>query len=461
MQSAVTGRLGYLRPSGYSFFLAIFHDLPHALLIVTSLQHLMGIAIAVIVYALLRYWGLPAWGAALAAVPTLFDVRQIALESYILSDTVFALVIVVATALLLTRRTPRIWQCAVAGLLLAYASVLRGNGIPLVIIVAAFLLVRRVGWKAFTAAAVVFVIPLAAYVLAFHSQYGKYNLTLSDGIFLWSRTTSFANCAVIRPPADLAPLCPGREKSQAAPAAPAWSISYLLNERTPSDYVWAPDVWWRHDAHPGINKYNDALGQRFAIKAIEAQPGAYLKVVSRDVLLTFLTTDRPQGGAYLTFTPQPRIPHLPSYYQNYIRNYAGTTSNTHAVQPYAFFLFLYQQPVIFPGLLFLLVILAGLAGVLRNWRRWGGLAVLPWGLAAVSIVSPALVTQSLYRYTMIAIPLGCLAAGLAFAQIPGARFGRAARAGALAPAGAGAPAAPAPAPAPAAARDHARRQRHR
>jgi hypothetical protein len=447
MQSAVTGRLGYLRPSGYSFFLAIFHGLPHALLIVTSLQHLMGIAIAVIVYALLRYWGLPAWGASLAAVPTLFDVRQIALESYILSDTVFALVIVVATALLLTRRTPRTWQCAVAGLLLAYASVLRGNGIPLVIIVAAFLLVRRVGWKAFAAAAVVFVIPLAGYVLAFHSQYGKYNLTLSDGIFLWSRTTSFANCAVIKPPADLAPLCPARQKSQAVPPAPAWSISYLLSEHTPSDYVWAPDVWWRHDAHPGINPANNALGQRFAIKAIEAQPGAYVKVVSRDVLLTFLTTDRPQGGAYLTFTPQPRIPRLPSYYQDYIRNYAGTTSNTHAVQPYAFFLFLYQQPVIFPGVLFLLVILAGLAGVLRNWRRWGGLAVLPWGLAAVSIVSPALVTQSLYRYTMIAIPLGCLAAGLAFAQIPGRRFGRAA---ALAPAGAGAPEAAAAAASPAA-----------
>jgi hypothetical protein len=444
MQNAVNGKLGYLRPSGYSFFLAIFHGLPHALLVVTTLQHLMGIAIALIVYGMLRYWGLPGWGASLAAVPTLFDVREIALESYILSDTVFALVIVVATALLLTRRTPRMWQCVVAGLLLAYASVLRGNGIPLVIVIAVFLVIRRVGWKSFTAAAAVFVIPVLGYVLAFHSQYGKYNLTLSDGIFLWSRTTSFANCKVINPPPDLAPLCPAREKSQAGPPAPSWSLPALLNAPTPSDYVWAPDVWWRHDAHPGINSANDALGQRFAIKAIEAQPGAYLKVVSRDVLLTFLTTDRPQGGAYLTFTPQPRIPHLPSYYQSYIKSYAGTTSNTHAVQPYAFFLFLYQQPVIFPGVVFLLVILAGLAGVLRNWRRWGGLALLPWGLAAVSIVSPALVTQSLYRYTMIAIPLGCLAAGLAFGQIPGRRFGRAARAAQLAPAGA----APADAAAP-------------
>jgi hypothetical protein len=450
MQNAVNGHLGYLRPSGYSFFLAIFQGLPHVLLVITTLQHLMGIAIAVIVYAMLRYWGLPGWGASLAAVPTLFDVREIALESYILSDTLFALVIVVATALLLTRRTPRAWQCIVAALLLAYASVLRGNGIPLVIIVAAFLLIRRVGWRAFTAAAFVFVIPVLGYVLAFHSEYGKYNLTLSDGIFLWSRTTSFANCAVIKPPPDLAPLCPAREKSQARPPASSWSVSYLLSAPTASDYVWAPDAWWRNDAHPGINSYNDKLGQRFAIKAIEAQPGAYLKTVSRDVLLSFLTNDRPQGGAYLTFTPQPRIPKLPSYYQKYIRNYAGTTANTHAVYPYAFFMFLYQQPVIFPGLVFLLVVLAGLAVVLRNWRRWGGLPALPWTLAAASIVSPALLTQSLYRYMVVAIPLACLAAGLGFAQIPGRRLGTAARAAPVpaTPATVAAPAAEAPEPEP-------------
>ena len=114
----------------------------------TTLQHLMGIAIAVIVYALLRYWGLPGWGASLAALPTLFDAREIALESYILPDTVFCLAILVTVALLLTRRTPRPWQCAAAGLLMAYASILRGNGIPLVVIVAAFMLIRRVGWRA-------------------------------------------------------------------------------------------------------------------------------------------------------------------------------------------------------------------------------------------------------------------------------------------------------------------------
>jgi hypothetical protein len=118
----------------------------------------------------------------------------------------------------------------------------------------------------------------------------------------------------------------------------------------------------------------------------------------------------------MTFTPGPRIAALPSYYRADERAYAGTTENTHAVSPWSFWLFLYQQPVVFPGLLFLAVVLAGLAGVIRSWRRWGGVAALPWALAAASILSPALLTQSLYRYVIVAIPLACLAAGLAFTR---------------------------------------------
>ena len=108
--------------------------------------------------------------------------------------------IVVAVALLLTRSTPRPWQCLLAGLLFAYATVLRGNGILLVVVAAVFLLARRVGWRALAAAAIAFAVPVGGYALQFHAQHGQFNLTRSDGIFLWSRTTSFANCAIIRPP---------------------------------------------------------------------------------------------------------------------------------------------------------------------------------------------------------------------------------------------------------------------
>lgn len=420
MQEATGGKLGVIRPSGYSFFLAFLGPLPHVLLVVTSLQHLMGIATAAVVYGLLRYWGLPGWGASLAAFPILFDTRQIALESYILPDTLYTLALVVAVALLLTRHRPRLWQCVVAGLLLAYVSLLRGNGLPLAVVVAAFLLLRRVGWRAFTAGALVFVVPVLGYAALFQSEYGQFNLTSSDGIFLWSRTTSFANCAIIKPPPDLAPLCPGREKAVApGRPAPSWSVNALLTAPSPASYLWSSDAWWRHDAHPGINSYNNGLGLRFAMDAIGAQPLDYLRVSARDVMLGFLASDRPQTTDGMYFTTAPRIPVLPSYYARYLRNYAGTTANTHPVQPYAYFLFLYQLPVWFPGLVFLAVVVAGLAGVAWRWRRQGRLAALPWALAAVSIVLPALLTQEYYRYMMAAIPLACIAAGMAFARWDG------------------------------------------
>lgn len=418
MRGATTGDLGAIRPSGYSFFLRLLQSLPHPLLAVTTAQHLMGIAVAVIVYGMLRYWGLPGWGACLATLPTLFDSHELALESYILPDTLYCLMIVAAAALLLTKRTPRPWQCALAALLAGYACVLRANGLALIVVFGAFVLLRRVGWQAITAAAVALAVPVGGYALAFRAQYGALNLTESDGIFLWSRTTSFANCAVIRPPPDLRPLCPGRDKlvTPSGPT-PAWSVTALLSEPTPSDYLWSADAWWRHDAHPGINSYNNKLGQQFALRAIEAQPASYVRVVAENVLLTFLTTDRPQGVSDMTFTRAPRIAHLPSYYQRDIKDYAGTTSNTRAVYPYAYFMLLYQQPVYFPGVIFLLVVLAGLVLVLRDWRRRGGIQLLPWGLAAVSVVSPAVLTGSLYRYTIVAIPLSGLAVGLAVAQL--------------------------------------------
>ncbi len=412
MQESSKRILGQIRPSGYSFFLTPLHYIPHPLLAVTTLQHLMGIATAAIVYGLLRYWGLPAWGACLAALPTLFDTRQIALESYILPDTLFTLCLMLAVALLLTKRTPRLWQCTLAGLLLAFVTVLRANGIPLAVVTAIYLLIRRVGWRRLAAGAAAFVIPVLGYVMVFHSEYGQYNITSSDGMFLWSGTTSFANCAIIKPPADLRPLCPTPK-----PKAPAWSVSALLDAPAPAKYLWAGDAWWRHDAHPGINAYNSKLAMRFAILAIKAQPLDYILTSARDEMLVFLGTDRPFSIQHMSFTTKPRLSTpLPSYYAHDLSVYAHTTSNTHPVEPYAYFLFLYQEPVYFPGVVFFGVVVAGFVGLVKKRRQWGGPAALPWALAAVSLILPALLKESLYRYAMVAIPLACLAAGLAFVR---------------------------------------------
>ncbi len=415
MGEGVNRALGQLRPGGYPALLRLLEPF-HSLLLITTLQHMLGIGVAVIVYGVLRHWGLPAWAAVLAAAPTLLDSRQIVLESYILPDTVYGFVVIAAAGILLSKRTPRMWQGVLAGLLIAYASLLRGNGLPLIVPVLAYLLIRRVGWRSFAAATAAFAIPVLAYMSLFYADYGKFNITNSDGFFLWARTTSFADCSLIKPPADLVPLCPDKQPIHGPAHVRAWSLSAVLHARSPADYLWAAGAWWRHDADPGINSTNNALAMRFAIDAIRAQPLDYLRVVSRDVLLTLVATDRARGANTLQFKAKPDVAALPSYYARDFREYAHTTSNTHLVQPYAYLLFVYQIPVYVPGMAFLAVLIVGLVGVVRNRRRWGGPGALPWAAAVLSIVLPAALAEDLYRYVIIAVPLACLAAGFAFVR---------------------------------------------
>jgi hypothetical protein len=391
--------LGRLRPSGYPLLLRVLLPL-HSLLFITALQHVLGIGVAAIVYGLLRHWGMPAWGAALAAVPTLFDPRQIALESYVLPDVLFGFVVVGVVGLLLTRRKPGVWHCSLAGLGLAYATVLRGNGLPLILPVFGYLLVRRVGWRPFLAGAAAFAVPLLGYASLFYADYGTFNLTNSDGLFLWARTMSFANCKVIKPPADLAALCPDRQ-GVTKPASPA-------------DYLWSPRAWWMNDAKPGPTAANNSLAMHFAVDAIRAQPRSYLREMSIELTRAFTDGDAPKTIDELAFSATPAIPLPPPPYTRDLRQYTGASSNEHAIQPYAQALLRYQRYVFFPGLAFAVVLLAGLAGVIRNWRRWGGPGALPWAVAVILLITPIALSEYLYRYAIVAIPLACLAAGLAF-----------------------------------------------
>ncbi|MBV9205529.1 MAG: hypothetical protein JO037_09030 [Actinobacteria bacterium] len=412
--------LSQLRPAGYPLLLRVLEPF-HSLLLVTTLQHLMGIGIGAIIYGLLRTRGLPAWGATLAAVPTLFDSRQIWLESSILPDTLFTLVLMIAVAILLIRPRPAVWQAVIVGLLVAWASIIRGNGAPVIAVIVVFLLIQRAGWKVLTACLAAFAVPLLGYALIFFAEYGQLNITNSTGLFLWSRTMSFANCAIIKPPADLVPLCPQNQPHHPASPAPAWSISALLDERTPADYLWAAGAWWRTDAHPGENAYNNKLGMQFAERAIIAQPLDYVKTVGKEVFLTFFASDRSESYLSDHFTVAPHVTVLAPYMKNFERRYAHTTSNTHVVQPWAFFMFAYQLPVWFPGVALFAVVAAGLVLLIARWRRWGRYAFLAWGVAVVNLVLPIAAVEMDYRYTLSAVPFACLALGLACIRKPASR----------------------------------------
>ncbi|MDQ2816196.1 MAG: hypothetical protein M3Z75_31225, partial [Actinomycetota bacterium] len=410
--------LSQLRPAGYPMLLKVLKPF-HSLLLVTTLQHLIGIALAVIIYTVLRSRGLPAWGATLAAVPTLFDSRQIWLESSILPDTLFTFVLMAAVAILVIRPRPAIWQAVVIGLLVAWAALIRGNGAPVVVVILAFLLLQRVGWKVVTACLAAFAIPVAGYALVFFAEYGQLDITNSSGMFLWSRTMSFANCSIIKPPADLRALCPTAQPGHPTSPAPPWSIDALLTERTPAAYLWAGGAWYRTGRHPGINAANNKLAMAFAERAIAAQPADYLKTVGTGVFLTFAATDRSQDYLSDHFTVAPHVATLAPYMKHDEARYARTTSNTHVVQPWAFFMFLYQLPVWFPGWVFFAVVMGGLVMLIARWRHgWGRYAGLAWGVAVINLVVPIAAHELDYRYALSAVPFACLALGLTFIRTP-------------------------------------------
>nr|BFE83725.1 hypothetical protein GCM10020093_063260 [Planobispora longispora] len=200
-----------LRPNGYSFWLLLLRPF-HSFALVAFTQHLMGLAVGGLVYALLRArFGLPGWGAALAAAPALFDAYQIQLEHMIMSDTMFTLLVVGVITLVLWHRTLS-WKLGAAiGLLLAITALTRSIGLPILALVVVYLLVKRTGWKPVAAMVTVCAVPVAGYMAWFASAHGNVAMTNSDGAILYMRTAMFADCKKMginpREELELALLC--------------------------------------------------------------------------------------------------------------------------------------------------------------------------------------------------------------------------------------------------------------
>ena len=93
-------------------------------------------------------------------------------------------------------------------------------------------------------------------------------------MYLWSRTMLFANCAVIRPPADERTLCPpsGREGAERIAA---------------SLYIWDGNSPLLRMPGGRFSARTNALALDFALRAIAAQPGGYVTAVGHDFALSF------------------------------------------------------------------------------------------------------------------------------------------------------------------------------
>ena len=230
--------------------------------------------------------------------------------------------------------------------------------------------------------------------------------------------SSFAECSVIKPPADELQICPtGSPSSRTAPG----------------DYIWHFGPVHNIPGGP-VTPANDRLLRDFAIRAIEAQPLGYVKAVIKGLALSveWPRHKYPDSGTvgYYYFRLQTQyIPDNHSWilggtaYQDAVSY--GHASPSTVVEPFASLIIFSQRIVYTYGPLFGLIMVVGLGGLVRieglrerrprlAWSRRAG-SMLPWVTGVVLLVFPIATADFDYRYLLPVLPFAGLAAGLAFA----------------------------------------------
>lgn len=333
------------RPAGYSMFLKAVHLLSASLPLTIAVQHLIGLATAVLVYAIARRIGASRWMALLAGAVVALSGDQLYLEHVLLSDGLFATLTLLAcycglrvgAANRVGSHASSLRWALTAGALAAVAATVRTIGVVSAGVLVVWVLVvsgpnlrRRVASAG--GAGLICAGLLLAYAFAQQSQTGVFGLTRFSGWPLYARVATFADCAKFTPPPETRGLCQTLPPSK-RPAA--WT--YDWTSESPAQRLFGPPP-------AGGGKV-----AAFARAAILAQPGDYLHAVASDLALYFWPY-RQTGAAQYSLdqrSPSSTAMNLPS-----VRAYWG--------------------PVV-------VHVRASIARVLERWR--GIVRVHPWMLA--------------------------------------------------------------------------------
>ena len=403
-------------PVVYPVFLRVL-PLSQGLEIVPLVQHLLALLLAAALYVLLLRLGLRPWLAALATAPLLLDAFQLLIEQFLMTETMFDLLVVGACALLLWRRPIPLSFVALAGMLLALAALTRV--VAVLVIVPAVLTVAVAGARPSRRAALAvliaaFAAPLGGYAVWYHAHHGEYSLVGPTGRFLYARVAAFVDCRVVSVPPAERPLCPDEP----------------VGERPSSqDFAWSATSPLYRVPEPE----REALAGDFARRAIREQPLAYARTVVADVLHGFAverTVPRRRVPFEDVWTFQPTFPRREQA-DPVIRAYGGSGGS---VQPQLVdFLRAYQGiaftpgPLLAAGLLLGLAAAAGIGRARRSTLRPAALLLSSMGLALY--VGPALTQQLMPRYTLPALVLLAPALAVAVTALTGTERGHQKRGG--------------------------------
>jgi len=333
---------------------------------VAAVQHLLGLAMAVLIYLLLVRRGVSRWVAALAIAPVLLDAYQLQNEQAIMPGTWFEALIVAGLAILLWWPRPG-WRAAVAaGVVLGTSATFAQVGEALILPGVIYLLAAGGGWRrvagraaAFCAA---FALPILAYCTVSYLVAGDFFLSHSGVTSFYGRAAAAVDCTTIKLPASERGMCP-----------------------TPAQQAKGPD-WLEYKAGSPIRPYydklprdeTDSLISDFDHRVLTQQPQRLLGAYASDAGKLFaLTRDTSPGDTPISrWQFQTTFPYFSSHstraeVAGEIAQYGGGTPAVW--RPVAGFLRAYQLDGGYtPGPLLAVCLVTGLAGsvvlVRRRWR---------------------------------------------------------------------------------------------
>jgi hypothetical protein len=398
------------RPVGYVLLLLRpLALITHNVALVALAQHLLGIATAVVIYALMRRWGARSWVATLATLPLLLDSMQLILEHTVLSDVLFDLLVVCGVAVLAWQREITARWAVAAGLLLGTSATVRLVGEPLLVAAVLFCLFVGSRWRSRVVAAVAvtvgFAVPVAAYATWYHQEHGVYALSEFTGKSLYLRSTTFVECDKLTIPDYQRVLCPTDPVGQ---------------RHDPTFYVFSPDAPLNVLVTPPGVTEDEAL-REFAYAAMRAQPVDYLQTVARDFYLNF-NVERVDEYDYNTAWKWE----FKTFEEEFMTDMSRPVYQSHggeleSHQPWADFLVQYQKYGYLAGPLLLGCLVLGLAGAVfpgRNNRP--GLRPRIFLLLASGaglMLVPDVTAEFVWRYQLPALALLPAAAALAYTSL--------------------------------------------
>ncbi|SDS57475.1 Glycosyl transferase family 2 [Microlunatus soli] len=241
-----------LNPVGYDLILvpliSIGRLFNSGLALTTAVQHLLGLAIAIVLYRISRGLGAPKIVSAIITLPVLLDAYQLHIEQNIMAEIWSDAILLGALWLLLAwkfrraegiparhrlrpkhdrdhdhddpdrRYGPLPWQAATAGALIAFNVPIRIIGLVVAIAFFGYLILAgarwrdRIWWKKMikrvVAGAVAFAVLLGSYMIVFRIATGGWGLSAASSDVLYGRAATVAKCNELDLNANLTQLCP-------------------------------------------------------------------------------------------------------------------------------------------------------------------------------------------------------------------------------------------------------------